>query len=93
MGALLACVVGAVLGSAALVVARIEVTSLRYELSHLRERETDLREQVERLHVEVTALRTPERIRPRALALGLIEPEPGQIISLSLPDIAAGKTP
>jgi cell division protein FtsB len=91
MSALLACAVGATLAAGFLVVARTQMTSQRYELTRLREREAALRASVGRLRVEVAVLRSPQYIRPRAQALGLIQPGPGQVIPL--PPDAAGAEP
>ena len=90
---ILACAVGAVLGALLLVVVRTEVTSLRYELGRLQAVEAGLEDQVQRLGVVAAALRAPERIAPRALKLGMAYPEPGQVLSLPQPDVAAGASP
>jgi hypothetical protein len=90
---ILACAVGAVLGAALLVAVRTEVTSLRYQLGRLQEEEARLEDRVQQLGVVSAALRAPERIAPRALALGMAYPEPGQVLSLPQPDVAAGGSP
>jgi cell division protein FtsB len=89
--AVLACVLGVILAAATLVGARIEITSLRYELGRLHEEEIALRERVEALDVETAALRAPEHIRPRARALGLTYPASGQVVQLPLPAVATGQ--
>ena len=98
---MLACAVGAVLGAALLVVVRTEVTSLRYDLGRLHATEVELEDDVQKLGVVAAALRAPERIGPRAQKLGMTYPEPGQVLSLPipdqgslpLPDVAAGSAP
>jgi hypothetical protein len=82
LGAVLACAIGATLAAGFLVAARTQMISKRYELTRLRERESRLRASVERLRVEVAALRSPDQIRPRAEAMGLVQPGPGQILPL-----------
>ncbi len=79
---LLAAVLGVVLAAAALVGVRTEITSLRYELGRLRSEHTRLWGDVEKLRVEAAVLTSPERLEADALALGLIHPESGQVISL-----------
>ncbi len=86
---ILASALGLVAAGALLATARTELTSLRYELGRLQEREAELRDRVEALHVETAALRSPEQVRPRALALGMVYPEPGQVIALP-PQVGAG---
>ena len=51
--------------------------------------------EVERLRIEAAALAAPERIEPRAKALGLMYPKPEQILALDETrhgqrDVAAG---
>ncbi len=91
--ALLACALGLVAAGGLLVAARTELTSLRYELGRLQEREATLGNHVEVLHVETEALRAPEQVRPRALALGMVYPQPGQVIALPPASVAAGAMP
>ena len=91
--ALLAVAVGTILAAGAVVAVRTEITSLRYSLSSLRDREAKLRGRVELLQVEAAALRAPERIRSRIGALNLGPPEPGQIVRLRIPEVAAGGAP
>ena len=79
---ILAGAVGAVLAAALLVAARTRVTSLRYELRDQRKQQAVLREEVEKLRVAAGVLSAPEQLEPRAVALGLIYPEPGQVIAL-----------
>ena len=88
---LLSLAAGVVVGAGALVFARTEMTSLRYELARLIEQEAGLLAQVEKLRVEVAALSAPERVEPAAMKLGLTYPRPGQVISL--PEPAAGDAP
>jgi glycine/D-amino acid oxidase-like deaminating enzyme len=90
---ILACAVGAVLGAGVLVAVRTEVTSLRYELGRLQAIEAEREDRVQRLGVVAAALRAPERIGPRALELGMAYPEPGQVLALPRPDVAAGASP
>jgi cell division protein FtsL len=86
---------GGLAAAALLVFARTEITELRYRLTDLVEREAELRADVEKLRIEAAALSAPERIEPRALALGLRYPKAGQVLALesldgeSL-DVAAG---
>jgi hypothetical protein len=86
----LACAVGAVLGAGLLVSVRTAVTAQRYELGDLQAREAELVDHVQQLGLVAAALRAPERIGPRALELGMIYPEPGQVLSLDAADVAAG---
>jgi hypothetical protein len=74
--------VGIVLAAGLLVATRTRVTSLRYDLRDERKQQLALREAVEKLHVATGALSAPERLEPRALALGLTYPAPGQVITL-----------
>jgi hypothetical protein len=90
---ILACAVGAVLGAGLLVAVRTEVTSLRYELGRLQAIEAAREDRVQRRGVVAAALRAPERIGPRALELGMAYPEPGQVLALPRPDVAAGASP
>ncbi len=76
----LATAAGLVLGAGALVFTRTEILSLRYEQSHLLDRQGELRDQVERLRVEEAALSAPDRIEARARALGLRYPTNGQVV-------------
>ncbi len=86
-----------IVGAAALLVAvRTQVTSLRYELRDDRRQQLVLREEVEQLRVATEVLGSAERLEPRALALGLIFPQPGQVIALSAggpPDSAVAAAP
>lgn len=79
---LLVSIAGAVAAAALLVGARTEITSLRYELHELRHEHARLRGEVEKLRVEAAALVAPERLEARARALGLVYPEPGQVLAL-----------
>jgi cell division protein FtsL len=90
----LAVVIGGLLGAAAVVWARTEITGARYRLASLVERRADLEAEVEKLRIEAAALSAPERVEPRALELGLRYPESGQVVLLDEPrkraaDVAA----
>jgi cell division protein FtsL len=69
---------------------RTEVTALRYRISQLRDEESAMRRDVERLRIEVAALASPDRIEREARRLGLKRPRPGQIVPLRS---SAGKRP
>ena len=62
---------------------RTEITALRYRVVHLLDRESGLRAQVEQLRIEVAALTSPDRIERAARALGLSDPRPGQVRTIS----------
>jgi len=92
---LLALALGAIAASGVLVYVRTQLTSLRYELGRRLSAEHELGLEVERLRIEAAALGAPERVEPRAKALGLVYPKPDQIVSLDAPghtqrDVAAG---
>ena len=53
--------------------------NLSYEASRALEEQRDLREQARRLKVELNHLRSPQRLEREAKALGLSEPQPGQV--------------
>ncbi|MFQ5697848.1 MAG: hypothetical protein ACE5IL_06125 [Myxococcota bacterium] len=90
----LATLAAALLGAAVLVAVRTRVTDLRYRLSARLEELRKLEPEVERLRIEAAALQAPERIEPRARALGLRYPEPGQVRRLeAIVDVAAGGRP
>lgn len=88
--ALVATAIGVLLGAGALVWTRTEILSLQYHLTRLVDREAELRGEVEKLAVEVAALSAPERVERQARALGLREPQPGQVLRLTPPDVASG---
>ncbi|MFQ5515482.1 MAG: hypothetical protein ACE5FG_13760 [Myxococcota bacterium] len=88
---LLASTVGITLGAGLLTFTRIQITSLRYHLNALLQRESRLRSDVEKLRVEEAALVAPRRLERRARELGLRYPQPGQVVSLGLPDVAAAR--
>ena len=75
----LATALGLAIGSAALVWARTQMVSLRYERVVLIGEEAELREELERLRLERAALAAPERIEQYARRLGLVYPKPGQV--------------
>ncbi len=79
---LLAWVLGMIVAAAILVGVRTEITSLRYELQKLRNVESRLRRDVEKLRIETAVLTAPERLEARALELGMTYPRSGQVISL-----------
>ena len=90
----LAAVAGGLLGAAAVVWARTEITGSRYRLTSLLDRGAALEAEVEKLRIEAAALSAPERVEPRARKLGLRYPETGQIVPLEAPrgpssDVAA----
>ena len=85
----LALALGIGISAATLVSARIEVTSLRYRLSALLERESELRRQVEKLRVEEAALAAPDQLEGRARSLGLRYPVTGQVVRLATLEPAA----
>lgn len=92
---ILAAALGVVLAAALLVSARTRVTSLRYALRDERKQQTVLREEVEMLAVATGVRSAPERLEPRALALGLTYPSHGQVVRLSTaaetaPGVGAG---
>ena len=92
---LLALALGAIAASGVLVYVRTQLTSLRYELGRRVSQEHELGMEVERLRIEAAALAAPERIEPRAKALGLVYPKPEQILALDgsshgQRDVAAG---
>lgn len=89
----LASVLGIVIGAAVLVAVRTEVTSLRYRLTELHEREARLRTDIEKLRVESAVLASPERLEPRARELGLVPPAAGQVLSLEGAPLLPGATP
>jgi cell division protein FtsL len=62
---------------------RIEITSLRYRLVELLDREGGLRGEVEKLRIEAAALGSLERIEGMARARGLTEPRPEQVVVLA----------
>ncbi|HTO52683.1 MAG TPA: cell division protein FtsL [Myxococcota bacterium] len=92
---LLALALGVIAASGGLVYVRTRLTSLRYELGRRVAQEHALSLEVERLRIEATALSAPERIEPRARALGLTYPKPDQIVALEpdgrLSHVAAGR--
>ena len=95
---LLALALGVIAASGGLVYVRTRLTSLRYELGRRASQEHALSLEVERLRVEAAALSAPERIEPRARAIGLTYPKPEQIVALDtgthvLSHVAAGKRP
>ena len=61
---------------------RLEITRLRYDLSHLHGTSQELAGEVARLEVEAAALASPKRIESRALALGFVHPRPDQVVVL-----------
>ena len=80
----LAAVLGSLLGATCLVWARTEITNLRYRLHRLVEAGADLEAEVEKLRIEAAALRAPDRIERQARALGLVYPEPGQVVRIDV---------
>jgi len=95
---LLALALGAIAASGGLVYVRTRLTSLRYELGRRVAQEHALSLEVERLRIESAALAAPERIEPRARALGLTYPRPEQVVALdatghALRPVAARKAP
>lgn len=94
---LLALALGVIAASGGLVYVRTRLTSLRYELGRRVAQEHALSIEVERLRVEAAALSAPERVEPRARALGLTYPKPEQVVALEpdgrLSHVAAGKKP
>jgi cell division protein FtsL len=95
---LLALALGVIAASGGLVYVRTRLTSLRYELGRRVAREHALSLEVERLRIESAALSAPERIEPRARALGLVYPRPEQVVALdatgrNLRPVAARKAP
>ena len=68
--------------AAAVVWARTEVTTLRYEYADLLEIQGRLRVEVEKLQVERAALGAPDRIEAGARRLGLGDPRPEQVVLL-----------
>lgn len=82
LGLLVPALVAAVTASAVVVRARTEMTAIGYRIGHLLEREAAVRIEVEKLRVEEAALASPERIEQKARALGLVDPQPGQILGL-----------
>jgi cell division protein FtsL len=78
----LATALGVALGAGALVWTRTEILSLRYELSRLDEDERILLDDVEKLRLELAALRAHERIEAGARRLGLRYPRAGEVIHL-----------
>ena len=94
--ALLALALGVIAASGGLVYVRTRLTSLRYELGRRVAQENALSLEVERLRIEAAALSAPERIEPRARALGLTYPKPDQVVALepdgrTLSHVAAGR--
>ena len=95
---LLALALGVIAASGGLVYVRTRLTSLRYELGRRVGQEHALSLEVERLRIEAAALSAPERIEPRARAIGLTYPRPEQVVALdatghTLRPVAAGKKP
>lgn len=95
---LLALALGVIAASGGLVYVRTRLTSLRYELGRRVAQEHALSLEVERLRVEAAALAAPERVEPRARAIGLAYPRPEQVVALgadghTLSHVAAGKKP
>jgi cell division protein FtsL len=94
---LLALALGVIAASGGLVYVRTRLTSLRYELGRRVSQEHSLSLEVERLRVEAAALSAPERVEPRARALGLTYPRPEQVVALgpdgTLSHVAAGRKP
>jgi cell division protein FtsL len=95
---LLALALGVIAASGGLVYVRTRLTSLRYELGRRVAQEHALSLEVERLRIESAALSAPERIEPRARALGLTYPRPEQVVAFdatghTLRPVAAGKKP
>lgn len=93
---LLALALGVIAASGGLVYVRTRLTSLRYELGRRVAQEHALSLEVERLRVEAAALSAPERIEPRARAIGLTYPRPEQVVALgadgrTLRHVAAGR--
>lgn len=88
--ALVATAIGVLLGAGALVWTRTEILSLRYQLARGVDRAGELRGEVEKLSVEVAALSAPARVERQARALGLGDPQPGQVLRLAAGDVAAG---
>lgn len=80
--ALVALALGAIAASGGLVYVRTRLTSLRYELGRRVAQEQALSLEVERLRVEAAALEAPERVEPRARALGLVYPRPEQVVAI-----------
>jgi cell division protein FtsL len=72
----------AVTASGVVVWARTEMTALGYRIALSLEEETELQSEVEKLRVEVAALSSPDRIERQARAAGLVDPRPGQIVTL-----------
>ncbi|MEE8557321.1 MAG: cell division protein FtsL [Myxococcota bacterium] len=68
--------------AAAVVWARTEVTTLRYECASLLKQEARLRVEVEKLQLERAALAAPDRIEAGARKLGLVDPRPEQVVLL-----------
>ena len=87
---LLATAVGISIGLGVLVWTRTQIVSLRYSLTRLAERESQLRGEVEKLRVEAAALSGPQRIETKARSLGLRYPGPRQVVRLPVGDVAAG---
>ncbi len=94
---LLALALGVIAASGGLVYVRTRLTSLRYELGRRVAQEHALSLEVERLRVEAAALSAPERVEPRARALGLTYPRPEQVVALEpdgrLSHVAAERQP
>jgi cell division protein FtsL len=88
--ALVATAIGVLLGAGALVWTRTAILSLQYQLARLVDREAELRGEVEKLEIEVAALSAPARVEREARALGLREPQPGQVLRVATGDGAAG---
>ncbi len=86
---MVATAIGVGIGAGLLVWTRTEILSLRYDLARAVHAAANLRKDVEKLRVERAALSTPERIEPAARKLGLRYPQPGQVIRLDGPDVAA----
>jgi len=91
--ALVATAIGVLLGAGALVWTRTEILSSQYQLALLVDFEAELRAEVEKLAVEVAALSSPARVERQALALGLRNPSPGQVVRVAAGDVAAGSPP
>lgn len=59
-----------------------EGTQIGYDLSRLKQDELELKELNQRLKVELATLKSPQKLEAAALALGLKEASPEQIIIL-----------
>lgn len=87
---LLVAAVGVSLGCGLLVWTRTQITSLRYQLTQLLDRESQLRSDIEKLQVEAAVLSAPDRIEREALFLGLRYPKAGQLVRVHTTDAAGG---